>query len=157
MTDPEFWKNIRDGNLNEYLKESYGLNLQDMLKAVWDGFLHGDIGEIKRSISDSTNTQYGAARNWVAPRDPLVLDLDGDGIEAVGIDPSRPILFDHDGDGTKNATGWIKGDDGLVVLDRNGNGLIDSGQELFGDQTLRDAQPQAGQGLHYAHGYEALA
>ncbi|RAR71637.1 hypothetical protein AX018_10852, partial [Paracidovorax anthurii] len=116
-----------------------------------------DFWRIPGGISESTNSQYVQARNWVAPRDPLVLDLDGDGIEAVGIDPSRPILFDHDGDGTKNATGWIKGDDGLVVLDRNGNGLIDSGQELFGDQTLRDAQPQAGQGLHYAHGYEALA
>ncbi|MEI8325435.1 MAG: hypothetical protein WCH44_08725, partial [Betaproteobacteria bacterium] len=31
---------------------------------------------------------------------PLVLDLDGDGIEAVGINPTNPILFDHDGDGT---------------------------------------------------------
>ncbi|WP_434802843.1 calcium-binding protein, partial [Paracidovorax cattleyae] len=102
------------------------------------------------------NLKYLAARNWTPPRDPLVLDLDGDGIEAVGIDPSRPILFDHDGDGTRNATGWIKGDDGIVVLDRNGNGLIDSGRELFGDQTLREGA-QAGQGMFYANGYEALA
>ncbi|RYH66536.1 MAG: hypothetical protein EON54_04765, partial [Alcaligenaceae bacterium] len=50
---------------------------------------------------------FNESRGWVAPRDPLVLDLDGDGIEAVGINPSRPILFDHDGDGTRNATGWI--------------------------------------------------
>ncbi|WP_415842455.1 hypothetical protein, partial [Paracidovorax anthurii] len=62
------------------------------------------------SISRSINDLFSDARNWIYPRDPLVLDLDGDGIEAVGIDPSRPILFDHDGDGTKNATGWIKGD-----------------------------------------------
>ncbi|WP_267896318.1 calcium-binding protein, partial [Paracidovorax avenae] len=108
------------------------------------------------AISPSTNKKYLEARNWTPPRDPLVLDLDGDGIEAVGIDPSRPILFDHDGDGTRNATGWIKGDDGIVVLDRNGNGLIDSGRELFGDQTLREGA-QAGQGMFYANGYEALA
>ncbi|TNV44374.1 RTX toxin, partial [Corallococcus exiguus] len=95
--------------------------------------------------------------NWIAPKDPLVLDLDGDGIEAVGIDPTRPILFDHDGDGTKNATGWIEGDDGIVVLDRNGNGLIDSGRELFGDQTLRERPLQEGQGRFYVNGYEALA
>ncbi|WP_280513504.1 calcium-binding protein, partial [Paracidovorax oryzae] len=108
------------------------------------------------AISPSTNRKYLEARNWTPPRDPLVLDLDGDGIEAIGIDPTRPILFDHDGDGTRNATGWIKGDDGIVVLDRNGNGLIDSGRELFGDQTLREGA-QAGQGMFYANGYEALA
>ncbi len=111
---------------------------------------------IWEKIKKSANDLYIQARNWIAPKDPLVLDLDGDGIEAVGIDPTRPILFDHDGDGTRNATGWIKGDDGIVVLDRNGNGLIDSGRELFGDQTLREGA-QAGQGMFYANGYEALA
>ncbi|WP_284427769.1 calcium-binding protein, partial [Acidovorax sp. SUPP1855] len=99
---------------------------------------------------------YRDARNWTTPRDPLVLDLDGDGIEAVGIDPARPILFDHDGDGTRNATGWIAGDDGLVVLDRNGNGVIDSGRELFGDQTLKPVGSN-GRAQTHANGYEALA
>ncbi|WP_202799531.1 hypothetical protein [Paracidovorax oryzae] len=53
------------------------------------------------AISPSTNKKYLEARNWTPPRDPLVLDLDGDGIEAIGIDPTRPILFDHDGDGRR--------------------------------------------------------
>ncbi|WP_049791086.1 calcium-binding protein [Paracidovorax avenae] len=116
------------------------------------GSLEGWGNDIIRTVNDL----FLQALNWIAPKDPLVLDLDGDGIEAVGIDPTRPILFDHDGDGTRNATGWIKGDDGIVVLDRNGNGLIDSGRELFGDQTLREGA-QAGQGMFYANGYEALA
>ena len=103
----------------------------------------------------SINERFNAARNWTAPRDPLVLDLDGDGIEAVGINPSAPILFDHDGDGTKNATGWIRADDGIVVMDRNGNGLIDSGRELFGDNTVLARGPKAGQTA--ANGFEALA
>ncbi|ADX45958.1 putative rtx family calcium-binding cytotoxins and bacteriocins protein [Paracidovorax avenae ATCC 19860] len=120
--------------------------------AVVRGSLEGWGNDIIRTVNDL----FLQALNWIAPKDPLVLDLDGDGIEAVGIDPTRPILFDHDGDGTRNATGWIKGDDGIVVLDRNGNGLIDSGRELFGDQTLREGA-QAGQGMFYANGYEALA
>jgi Ca2+-binding RTX toxin-like protein len=75
------------------------------------------------------------ARNWIARRDPLVLDLDGDGIETVAIDPDNPILFDLTGNGIKTGVGWIKSDDGFLVFDRNGNGEIDNGRELFGDAT----------------------
>ncbi|MFE8346222.1 MAG: calcium-binding protein [Xylella fastidiosa subsp. multiplex] len=70
------------------------------------------------------------------PRDPLALDLDGDGIETTGSD-GRVILFDHDADGVKTGTGWLKPDDGWLVLDGNGNGTIDSGRELFGTDTVK--------------------
>ena len=115
----------------------------------------GPLGYIIKNIDVLANAAYNAARSWTAPRDPLVLDLDSDGIEAIGINPAAPILFDMDGDGTKTATGWIKADDGIVVLDRNGNGLIDSGRELFGDSTVLTRGPRAGQTA--ANGYEALA
>ena len=88
-------------------------------------------------ISSFVNDFWNSFKNWVAPRaDPLVLDLDGDGIETIGISASTHVLFDTDGDGMKTATGWAKSDDGLLVLDRNGNGTIDNGGELFGDQTM---------------------
>ncbi|MCD8455313.1 calcium-binding protein [Xylella taiwanensis] len=78
---------------------------------------------------------------YLAPRDPLALDLDGDGIETTstqdGTQNGRVILFDHDGDGVKTGTGWVKPDDGWLVLDRDGNGTIDSGRELFGIDTLK--------------------
>jgi trimeric autotransporter adhesin len=87
------------------------------------------------TIADALSNFFQSARNWFQRADPLTLDLDGDGLETVGINTANPILFDHDGDGIKNATGWIKPDDGFLVLDRNGNGLIDDGTELFGDST----------------------
>jgi hypothetical protein len=110
--------------------------------------LHDDAGI--EAVSSDVNRDYTAARGWTLPRDPLVLDLDGDGIETVGINPLDPVLFDHDNDGVRTGTGWIKSDDGLLVLDRNGNGVIDGGAELFGDNTPGAA------GTLAANGYIAL-
>ena len=81
------------------------------------------LGNLAGNIDDIVNDFWNAAQNWAPrPRDPLALDLDGDGIETLGITSTAQVLFDHDGDGVKTATGWISGDDGLLVLDRNGNG-----------------------------------
>ena len=46
------------------------------------------------------------------------------------------MLFDHDGDGIRTGTGWLKGDDAFLALDKNGNGAIDNGNELFGVDTV---------------------
>jgi Ca2+-binding RTX toxin-like protein len=74
--------------------------------------------------------------------DPLILDLDGDGIElsALGVSGqagASTVFFDFDGDGFKERMGWVSADDGMLALDRNNNGLIDDGSELFG-QPARD-------------------
>jgi hypothetical protein len=107
------------------------------------------------AVSPLINTLFQSAQNWQPPRDPLVLDLDGDGIETVGISGASPVLFDHDADGIRTGTGWIKADDGLLVLDLNGNGTIDSGRELFGDNTQLPAGP-GGSTQTAANGYQAL-
>ncbi len=101
------------------------------------------------------NILFTNAKNWTAPRDPLVLDLNGNGIQTTAIDPARPILFDMDGDGTKHATGWVAAVEAIVVRDINGNGLIDSGRELSGDATLLTRGARVGQKA--ADGFEALA
>jgi hypothetical protein len=87
--------------------------------------------------------------------DPLVLDLDGDGFETTPLSKTPPVMFDGDADAIKNATAWIGSDDGLVVLDRNGNGSIDNGGELFGDSTILTTGPDIGKTA--AHGFVALA
>lgn len=64
--------------------------------------------------------------------DPLVLDLAGNGFSTSGL--SRTVRFDLDADGRMDSISVPTGDDALLALDRNGNGRIDDGRELFGDQ-----------------------
>lgn len=44
------------------------------------------------------------------------------------------MRFDLDADGRMDSISVPTGDDALLALDRNGNGRIDDGRELFGDQ-----------------------
>ncbi|MDP3700640.1 MAG: hypothetical protein Q8R72_07015, partial [Hylemonella sp.] len=112
--------------------------------------------QIDGIVDAAVNGKTTQAINWVPPRrDPLVLDIDGGGITTSGINPNSPILFDQDGDGIQTATGWIASGEAIVVRDLNGNGTIDSGRELFGDNTLLTSGPNAGQTA--ANGFEALA
>ncbi len=65
-------------------------------------------------------------------QDPLILDLDGNGIDITSVEDGT--RFDIDGDGTLDQTAWVSGADALLALDRNGDGKINDGRELFGDQ-----------------------
>ncbi len=95
------------------------------------------IDKAINGIEQAVANNFTTAQNWVAPRsDPLILDLNGNGIETIAANRASPILFDHDGDRIKSGTGWIAPSDGFLALDRNGNGAIDNGSELFGNSTL---------------------
>lgn len=80
---------------------------------------------------------------------PLVLDLDGDGVETVGSE--YRVHFDHNGNGYAELTGWIDPDDGLLTYDRDQNGSIDGGNELFGNHF------QLSVGVFARDGFAALA
>ncbi len=67
-----------------------------------------------------------------AKSDPLVLDLARNGFRTSGL--SDGVRFDLDADGRVDQISAPQGDDALLALDRNGNGRIDDGRELFGDQ-----------------------
>ncbi len=83
---------------------------------------------------------------------PLMLDLGRDGFQlgpqGVG------VHFDINGDGGPNHIQWVRsgGDEAFIALDRNGDGIVNDGSELFGLGT-----PLLLEGRRAPNGFVALA
>ena len=81
---------------------------------------------MQRRSSEETTLSLRAGD---APRkDPLVLNFGGSAAQLQ----SRRFSFDLAGDGQNVDMPMLTGNSGFLALDLNGNGKIDSGQELFG-------------------------
>ncbi|MEC5127652.1 Ig-like domain-containing protein [Verrucomicrobiales bacterium BCK34] len=59
---------------------------------------------------------------------PIVIDMDGDGVEFNSIDDG--ILLDVDGDGELERTAWANEDDAVLIFDGNDNGKVDGPDEF---------------------------
>lgn len=94
--------------------------------------------------NQSVNLQSGAERQTLsgsisndpieepAKSDPLIFDLNGNGVETSGL--AKGTKFDINADGINDQVSFVSGGDAFLAYDKNGNGVIDNGSELFGDQ-----------------------
>jgi hypothetical protein len=80
---------------------------------------------------------------------PIVLDLDGNGVSTLAA--SAGVNFDINATGNAHRVGWASATDGLLVRDRNGDGIINDGSELYGSAT------RLADGSRASNGYAALA
>jgi len=76
--------------------------------------------------------QGGTSAPPVQQADPLVLDMQGNGFQTTGVE--KGVQFDINADGVLDKTSFVAADDRFLVYDKNANGIIDDGRELFGDQ-----------------------
>lgn len=126
------------------IKDPYGRYLDP--EKWWNGDFAGNncLNPIPAYL-DPRPYQDAMSLFQIPRRDPLIFDLDGNGIQTLGV--NNGAFFDHDGDGFAEATGWVAPGDGLLVWDRNADGIINDGRELFGDQTLLSDGTLAGNGF----------
>lgn len=128
-----------------------GIDTMDLLNAAKSGInsLVEDattVGSFFQSYLNSMLASESATESR-GRVDPLTLDLDGDGVELIDVDESTAFFdldveaeLDADGnptgnyvsDGLREQVGWVGANEGLLSLDKNGNGEIDNIIELFG-------------------------
>lgn len=90
------------------------------------------VSSLAAELKVQMEFEFAIQRGEVKESDPITLDLDGDGIELTSY--SNGAQFDITGSGRAVQTAFVAGGDAFLAMDRNGNGTIDDGTELFGDQ-----------------------
>ncbi|MBN6150275.1 hypothetical protein JR065_07985 [Xanthomonas sp. AmX2] len=143
--DPE---NTYYGNGDTYVLNGATLVVNGGLTI--EQFSNGDLGIFLETEPDEPEEpeegpDIGPAESRTSP---IVIDLDGDGVETTALQNNR--YFDHDANGMRERTAWASADDGFLVRDLNRNGRIDNGREMFGNQT------RLANGNLASNGFEAL-
>ena len=90
-----------------------------------------NVGGVIYSLWGNGAAQVRLNSNVTKHGDPIVLDFDGDGLAfQTGADAVR---FDLDADGFAEYTAWPAAGDGVLVMDRDGSGVIEDGREVVSE------------------------
>ncbi|PIE58616.1 MAG: hypothetical protein CSA33_02885 [Desulfobulbus propionicus] len=84
--------------------------------------------QMSREFFESAEVQVEAGQ---VLKDPLVVHFSGTAAELT----QRSFFFDIDADGQEDQIAFVKPGSGFLALDRNGDGVVNDGSELFGALT----------------------
>ena len=118
-------------NENEALKA-----LQDLLnKANISLDLQGGVDNLQQNFDQ-------IAKNY---HTPLAIELYGEELLTTSVEDG--VSFDMDGDGMAEQTAWLKKGSGFLVWDKNGDGMVNDGTEMFGEATVMSDGKRAENGV----------
>ena len=99
----------------------------------------------QKTVSDLGGTDpneppcdLGFSGNNAGPCSPIIIDTEGEGFHLTSA--ANGVMFDIRGDGHLLQIAWTApgSHNAFLVLDRNGDGIINNGKELFGNFTTQD-------------------
>ena len=98
-------------------------DLADVIRSFCEDLIENIYEEIRSSPNSSfLSPLIEEIKAWWT-RTPLILDMDGDGIELSNVADADAVYFNFDGNGFSEATEFAKGGDGLLSIDLNADGI----------------------------------
>lgn len=139
------WNSLTDGQRTALLAHEFGhaLGLHD--DNCTNGIMNvpvspgaGITSDECTSADSASHVPYEGTSNQGCEsfldchQSPVILDLAHNGIHLTGV--SDGVLFDLNGDGIPDRIAWTAAgaDEAFLWIDKNGNGIVDNGTELFG-------------------------
>ncbi len=123
------WGLIYDSYESHYEAESTSFSASGVVHTA-DG-REIDISVELNMSREFYSEQQLSLRAGDALKDPLVVNFSGNAVELT----ERSFSFDIDADGTSDQIAFVGPGSGFLALDRNGDGEINDGSELFGPET----------------------
>ena len=102
--------------------------------------------DLTDSDGDTTSTTFDFT--LTPPTPPVVIDMDGDGVEFDNI--AEGIAYDIDGDGQLEQTAWADEDDAVLIYDANDNNDVDGREEFAFADYSQDPDATDMEGLQEA-------